>query len=66
VHDNGARRKEHLMTNSKASQPKAKPAAAAKDQGKHDNVSHNLRKVYQATVAEDIPKEMLDLLKKLG
>jgi hypothetical protein len=46
----------------------AKPAKrkAAPVRPREGNVGHTLRNVYQQTVNEDIPKEMLDLLGKLA
>lgn len=44
-----------------------RPAPAAKKPSKDDgHVGQVLRTVYQRTVDEDIPSEMLDLLSKLG
>jgi hypothetical protein len=37
----------------------------ASDEAK-DSVAHSLRQAYQQTIAEDVPDEMLELLKKLG
>lgn len=34
--------------------------------GAKDSVASSLRKAYQQTIAEDVPAEMLELLKKLG
>lgn len=34
--------------------------------GVRDSVANSLRKAYQQTIAEDVPDEMLELLKKLG
>lgn len=42
----------------------ARPRAAGT--ASHGNVGDALRSVYQRTVDEDIPPEMLDLLGKLG
>lgn len=39
--------------------------ASAKDKGEGNDVGTVLRSVYQKTVGEDIPAEMLDLLSKL-
>ena len=46
-------------------EPPAKAASTAKGQGKQD-MGSALRSVYQRTVEEKIPPEMLDLLGKLG
>lgn len=44
-----------------------RPAPAVKKPSKEDaHVGQVLRTVYQRTVDEDIPSEMLDLLSKLG
>ncbi len=34
--------------------------------GQFDRVSNSLKKVYEATINESVPDEMLELLKKLG
>ena len=34
--------------------------------GAKDSLAHSLRQAYQQTIAEDVPDEMLELLKKLG
>lgn len=34
--------------------------------GARDSVAHSLRQAYQQTIAEQVPDEMLELLKKLG
>lgn len=58
--DGDSRRKsEHLPENGSESAPKSKKPASP-------GVGHALRSVYQQTVNEDIPPEMLDLLGKLG
>lgn len=44
----------------------AKPASRAKVQKKKQDMGSALRSVYQRTVEEEIPAEMLDLLGKLG
>lgn len=46
----------------KAAAPRKRRSPAAKDEG---SVSNALRSVYQRAVDEDIPSEMLDLLRKL-
>lgn len=57
------RRRKHDTDDAQASSAKSvrtkKPAAPA-------NVGDALRSVYQRTIDEDIPPEMLDLLGKLG
>lgn len=49
-----------------ASVEKSHPKTFDSGAERRDNVAQSLRKVYQATVAENIPDEMLDLLNKLG
>ncbi|WP_169802829.1 NepR family anti-sigma factor [Sphingobium herbicidovorans] len=44
------------------SAPRKRRASAAKDEGQ---VANALRSVYKSAVDEDIPSEMLDLLRKL-
>jgi hypothetical protein len=46
--------------------PPAKAASTAKAQGRNKDMGAALRSVYQRTVEEKIPTEMLDLLGKLG
>jgi hypothetical protein len=49
-------------TKMKAASGRKRPSSRAKDEGQ---VSQALRTVYQRAIDEDIPSEMLDLLKKL-
>jgi hypothetical protein len=49
-----------------SSKAPASPAPARTAKASHSNVGDALRSVYQHTVDEDIPPEMLDLLGKLG
>lgn len=61
--DNNAdeRRKPDHPSGSKAGGRKA-----AKAKGKNPEVGQALRTIYQNTIDEDVPSEMLDLLGKLG
>lgn len=47
-------------------EPKHKAAESTKQDGKDKDMGAALRSVYQKAVSEEIPDEMLDLLKKLG
>ena len=58
--DGDSRRKSDDLPDNAAPEPKAKKKPAA------PGVGDALRTVYQQTVNEDIPPEMLDLLGKLG
>jgi hypothetical protein len=49
-------------TRVKGTSGRKRPAAGGKEEG---HVSQALRTVYQRAIDEDIPSEMLDLLKKL-
>lgn len=40
--------------------------AKGNNAGSKDSVASSLRQAYQQTIAEDVPDEMLELLKKLG
>lgn len=42
------------------------PEKGSRARGENRNVGAALRSVYQETVNEDVPSEMLDLLGKLG
>jgi hypothetical protein len=58
-----------LSDETKSTQEQAGPQTAtdSRDGKKADrDVGHALRSVYSATVNEDIPSELLDLLGKLG
>ncbi|WP_255586472.1 NepR family anti-sigma factor [Hephaestia mangrovi] len=49
-----------------STEPKRKTAEQTKQGGKDKDMGAALRSVYQKTVNEAIPDEMLDLLGKLG
>lgn len=50
----------------KGSQSDKRRSAGGDIGGTKDSVAHSLRQAYQQTIAEEVPDEMLELLKKLG
>jgi hypothetical protein len=62
----GERRRRSDQASKADSPPPSHPAPPRKKPAGTPEVGHALRSIYQTTIDEEIPPEMLDLLSKLG
>ena len=62
----GGTQKSGMGHDRKKDSPNNRQRGKGESDGAKDSLAHSLRQAYQQTTAEDVPDEMLELLKKLG